>query len=129
MDPVRELKTRAEILHRRVQAAEPAALQRLRALPEHKRADEPTLTAAASTVQRKHCLAVVARELGFASWDHARRVLEGEGEEPDFGKLLYGAGWGAYLNHWFATYEEARAHHRASEGASQRYLLAYGRHF
>jgi hypothetical protein len=130
MDPVRELKVRAEILHRGVQAQEPAAVERLRALPEHRRVEPEALREIASHVQRKHCLAVVAREVGFAGWDHARRVFEGDAGESDFGKMLYGAGCGGQLNHWFATYEEARAfhvEHRAPDARS--YLLAYQRHF
>ena len=132
MDPVRELKVRAEILHRRVQALEAAALDRLRALPEHRKADADALRAAAPGIQRKHCLAAVARELGFEGWEHARRVLEGDASEVDFGKLLYGKHWGSRLNHWFATYEEARAFHAAelAEGHEEgSYLLAYQRHF
>lgn len=131
MDPVRELKIRAEILHKRVRDLEPAALERLRALPEHKKTDLDALRDAAPAIQRKHCLAAVARELGFAGFDHAVRVLEGDPAEPDVGQLLYDKQWGAFLNHWFASYDEARAAHgdaRGSPGA-RRYLLAYKRHF
>jgi hypothetical protein len=129
IDPVVELKVRAELLHRRVQASDPGALVRLRVLQELRKADEPALRAAAAGVQRKHCLAAVAREAGFASWEHARRILDGDPAESDFGKLLYGAGRGAHLNHWFATYDEARAFHaEASREDDRRYLLAYQRH-
>jgi hypothetical protein len=100
IDPIRELKIRAEVLQHRRQA------------------DEPDL-------QRKDCLTQVARDAGFASWPHALRVLEGDGGEADFGTLLYPVGWGARLNHWFASYDEARAHLDANGG----YLLAYKRHF
>ncbi|AUX48415.1 uncharacterized protein SOCE26_099490 [Sorangium cellulosum] len=73
MDPVRELKVRAELLHKRVASNDAAALQRLRALPELGRADEAALAAAAPGIRRKHCLAVVARECGFSSWERAPR--------------------------------------------------------
>ncbi len=130
--PVRELKVRAEILHHHLQASapvEPAALARLRALAELRRASDAELSEAAGRMQRKHCLAVVSRELGFASFDHARRVLEGDAAEADFGTLLYGAGSGAYLNHWFATYAEARAQQVETLATAPRsYLLAYKRH-
>ncbi len=127
---VRELKVRAEILHHRLQAGDPAALARLRATTtELRRAGEAELKEAAASLRRKHCLAVVARELGFASFDQAQRVLEGDGPEADFGTLLYGAGAGAFLNHWFATYEEARAQQEETREAGPRqYLLAYKRH-
>lgn len=128
-DPVRELKVRAEILHHRLQEADPVALARLRALVELRRASEEELRRAAADVRRKHCLTVVARELGFASFDHAQRVLEGDAAEADLGTLLYGAGGAAYLNHWFATYAEARAQHVEAAATGPRgYLLAYRRH-
>jgi hypothetical protein len=137
MDPVRELKVRAEILHRAVQGEDAAAIERLRALAELKRAGSDALRVAAREVQRKHCLAAVAREAGFASWEHALRVLDEEGPvgrggegEADFGTTLYGAQSGAHLNHWFASYDEAHAYHRqASTPSDPRYLLAYKRHF
>jgi hypothetical protein len=135
MDPIREVKVRAELLHKRLRASDPVARERLRALPEYKRANDDALRAAAAEVQRKHCLAAVSRELGFTSFDHAVRVLDGaatEGEateNQDFGKLL-ATGGGAHLNLWYATYEEARAAHaEVSTPASRRYLLAYARHF
>jgi hypothetical protein len=130
MNPLRETKVRAELLHRAVQRRTPAALARLRALPELRKADEAGLCAAAVGIRRKHCLAVVAGELGFASWEHARRVLDGDASESDFGKLLCPDNWSARLNHWFASYEEARAFLDATlPGESPRYLLAYKRHF
>jgi hypothetical protein len=136
MNPIRESKVRAKLLHHGVRELQPKALERLRALPELRRAEEPELRATASTIKRKHCLAVVAKELGFASWEHARRVLDGDPSEVDFGKLLYGDNWGAYLNHWFASYEEARAFLDASspglpsaQPSPTRYLLAFKRHF
>jgi hypothetical protein len=130
MNAIRESRVRAEVLHHGVQRLEPNALLRLRALPELRKAEPAALRAAASTIRRKHCLAVVANELGFASWEHARRVLDGDVSEVDFGKLLYGDTLGARLNHWFAHYEEARAFLDASASSSpQLYLLAYKRHF
>jgi hypothetical protein len=125
IDPIRELKIRAEVLHKRV-VEDPRALERLRALPELRKADEPKLRSFAHVAQRKHFLAVVAREAGFSSWEHALRVISGESAESDFGKLLYDTRWGAYLNVWCATYEEAKETHRAHP---ERYLLAYQRHF
>jgi hypothetical protein len=127
--PVRELKIRAEILHHQLPAFDPAALARLRALAELRRANDAELRDAAPGLRRKHCLAVVARELGFQSFEHARRVLEGDPAEADFGTLLYGAGSGAYLNHWFATYAEAHAQQVETAATGPRsYLLAYKRH-
>jgi hypothetical protein len=125
MDPVRELKIRAEILHGRLASGDAEALARLRALPELRRSGGAVLAATAHVARRKHCLAVVAREHGFSSWEHALRVLDGDPREHDAGTLLY-AGEGGVLNHWFASYEEARAF---LDAPPRRYLLVYKRDF
>jgi hypothetical protein len=91
IDPVRELKIRAELLHHGVSAGAAAATERLRALPEVRRATPAEVAAFAARAQRKHCLTVVARELGFDGWDHALRVLAGDADEPNCGTLLRGA--------------------------------------
>ena len=130
MDPVRELTIRAEILQNRLAAGSAAALSRLRALPEMRHAGEPALAVLAKDMRHKHCLAVVARECGFSSWEHAHRVLDGDPRETDFGTLLHGAGLSSVLNVWFAKYEEARAFlDDAPRGGARLYLLAYRRDF
>ncbi|WP_437730073.1 hypothetical protein [Sorangium sp. So ce1335] len=128
MDPVRELKIRAELLHTRVASSDAGALGRLRALPELRRADDAALAAAAPGIRRKHCLAVVARECGFSSWERALLALEGEPGAPELGTLLYGRDAGT-LHLWFATHGEARAHVDALPEAPRGYLLVYRRHF
>jgi hypothetical protein len=125
IDPSRELKVRAEILHHAVATGDAPSTLRLRALPELRRADAGALGAFAARIQRKHCLAAVAREAGFETWEHALRVLRGESGETDHGELLYPKGASAFLNHWFATYDEAHAVHVERGG----YLLAYKRHY
>jgi hypothetical protein len=130
VDPVRELKTRAEILQGRVASGDGKALERLRALPELARADAEALATAAPRMRRKHFLLVVAREHGFTTWEHARRVLEGATAETDFGTLLYGAQTMGTLNVWFADYDEARRHlDEVRREGVRRYLLAYKRQF
>ena len=130
MNAVRESRVRAEVLHHALQRLAPDALARLRALPQLRKADDAALRDAAPSMRRKHCLAVVACELGFTSWEHAKRVLDGDASEVDFGKLLYGDNWGARLNHWFASYKEARTFLDGVTGDDgPRYLLAYKRHF
>lgn len=93
------LKARARILHRQIRETDP-------------------------TVQRKDCLATIAREHGFTGWPHAVAVLSGE-ETRDFGTLLYPRHGAAYWNIWSAHYEEA-ARIRAEHGG---FLLAYKTHF
>jgi len=130
MDPVRELKVRAEILKKALASADSGALERLRVLPEMRRAAAPALAATVASIRRKHCLAVVAREHGFSSWAHALRVLDGDPGEVDFGTMLYGESSGGFLHPWFATYPEARAcMDDATRSGARPFLLAFGRQF
>ena len=124
IDPVQELKARAELLHHRVTASNPEALKRLRVLPEFRATKVEALPALAPLIKRKHCLAVTAREVGFESWLHAVSVLEGRAHD-DFGTLLCLLGSPAHWNIWSASYEEARAIRKEHGG----YLLAYKRQF
>jgi hypothetical protein len=124
-DAIGELKVRAEILHRRIQARDARALARLRALPPLRRAAERELLALADAIQRRHCLAVVAAELGFPDWPAARRVLSGEDAAQDFGTLLCPPRCGGHVNRWYARYEDASAVRRGCRG----YLLAYRRQY
>jgi hypothetical protein len=130
MDPVRELKVRAEMLQRRLAAGSADALVRLRALPGMQHADDRALADMARAARRKHCLAIVAGECGFSSWSHACRVLDGDPLERDFGTLLYNDGASAFLNAWFAVYEEARVvfDEETRRDGHRPYLLAFRRH-
>ena len=118
---VQHLKAKARRLQSRVEQRDPEALGRVRSLPELGSSDDERL---AKTTQRRHCLAVIARELGFDGWPHAERVLSGQTID-DFGSLLSPPGAAAHWNIWSASYDEARAI-RAAHGG---YLLAYKRHF
>lgn len=124
-DAIRELTVRAEILHKRLRTGDPRVVPRLRALPRLRRCSEEDLRSLAKILQRRHCLSVVAAELGFASWREARQVLSGDGTAADFGTLL--APWrvGGHLNLWYARYEDARAVRARCQG----YLLAYRRQY
>lgn len=124
IDPVRELKARAELLHHRVTAKDAAALARLRVLPEFRATKVEALEALVPRIQRKHCLAMVSREVGFDGWLHAVSVLTGRANE-DFGTLLCLLGSPAHWNIWSASYEEARDIRKEHGG----YLLAYKRQF
>lgn len=110
---VDDLKAQARIFHRLATARDPAALARLQAA---RVSEQP--------IQRRHCLTVLARELGFGGWPHAVSVLGGEAV-TDFGTLLYPPGSAAHWNIWSASYEEARSI-RLEHGG---YLLAYKRQF
>lgn len=118
---VEDLKARARALHRQVQVQERGALARVRTLPELRDLDD---AAVIERTQRRHCLALIARDLGFAGWPHATAILQGQSSD-DFGTLLYPHGASAHWNIWSASYDEARTI-RAQHGG---YLLAYRRHY
>ena len=120
-DPIRELKVRAELLHKQIQAGDPRALARLRALAEFRRASPETLAMLAPTIRRRQCLATIAAELGFASWPEMKAVLTGEESDNGFGNLLCPMNCSAHLNHWCKTYLEALSFQKQHRG----YLLAF----
>jgi len=120
-DLVEHLKAHARVLHRRVIELDPAAIVRVRALRELKPLEPSAIGA---EVQRRHCLATLASELGFSSWTHLLAVLE-RGESEDLGTLLCPASCTGHWNIWSAQYDEAREIRREHGG----YLLGYKRQF
>lgn len=79
----------------------------------------------AGSLQLADCLHEAARAVGFAHWDHARRVLGGLATaEDDLGDFWHAPGTGILLNHWFARHEEALAVLATNRTA---YLLPYRR--
>lgn len=112
MDAVCELKVRAEILQKEFESGDPEAIKRLRSVPER-------------PVQRRHCLQVIAREFGFASWTQMKNVLSGEEHDGDFGTLLCPPRCAVQTNLWYRDYAEA-AEIRAQKN---RYLLGYRKQF
>jgi hypothetical protein len=83
-----------------------AAAHRLASLWPDGNASE--LLADKARVQRKHALAVIAREMGFRDWQHL--TAEAHLEMPAFDTTrLFPPKTSFYLNAWFVTYEEAHA--------------------
>jgi len=135
---IQELKTRAEILHHRIEARDPVAIARLRVLPQFRRLSkspgplEDQLANAAASIRRSDCLTVIALELGFSNWPQASRVIsgataDGDPQPMDFGTLLCPRTSGAHLNRWYRTHEEAVNDQARSE--SRGYLLGYRHQF
>ncbi len=118
---IQNLKSYARILHRQVQGGDRDARRRLLQLKELSSVESDSL---GESTQRRHCLAVVAQELGFSNWPQASAVLAGE-EVEDFGTLLYPKGAFAHSNIWSASYDEAVRIREETGG----YLLAYRRQF
>jgi len=118
---ISDLKAQARILHRQIVEREPVAVARAQQLAELRDSDTAALP---GQIRRRHCLAVIARELGFQGWPHAAAVLRGT-DSSDFGTLLYPKGGDVHWNIWSASYDEARTIRKQHGG----YLLAYRRHF
>jgi len=60
----------------------------------------------------KHCLTIVSQQLGFDNWHHAHHTLSGNvkpGTALSMGTFLYPKGCGAFINEWFADYEQAKS--------------------
>jgi len=109
-----ELKTRARL---RLNAARRAARGAAPAPPTVTRR-EPRL---------RDDLDHVARDVGFAHWEHARRVLGGlAAAGDDMGTFWHAPACQSMLSVWLSTHAEARA---ALQGDRGRYLLPYRRQF
>lgn len=124
-----ECKVRASLLLKELCSPDTSranrAAERLRALPVFARLSLAELLARRDSVQRKHALAVIAQEQGFASWTELKAAREAAPPPAvDFEVLLSRVG-GLFLNRWFATYEEALASLRAHGG----YLFPYRQQF
>lgn len=58
----------------------------------------------------RDCLGLVAREVGFANWEQARKVLGGEAAPgDDMGTFWHAPRCSGLLNPWFSKLAEARA--------------------
>lgn len=119
-DPlVDALKRRADFLQRDLRRGEPSALRRMRVLAELRALPASDVV---ERVQRRHCLAVLARELGLSGWSHLT-ALRDDPCSASFGTLLYPARCGGHWNVWCATYDEAARIHTDHGG----FLLCYRR--
>lgn len=124
-DAIEEVKIRAQRLVKKARAGDPAVIARLRAEVPALRDTALVDAEVAEAVQLKHALALVARELGFRGWPHAREVLGGDTEERDFGTLLYPPRCRGHLTSWHVDHAEARASRAAAAG----YLLPFRTQF
>ena len=121
VDLIHQLKSEARVLHRQARERDPAALRRVRLLKEFRDSSDAAIV---ENILRRHCLAAIAREIGFDGWPHALAVLTGE-RSDDFGTILYPPRGAAYWNIWSASYEEAKSLREQTGG----YLLAYKKHY
>lgn len=78
----------------------------------------------AGATRLRDALHEVARESGFADWEHARRVLSGLAAlGEDLGSFWHAAGTGILLHIWFSNHAEAQPMLRKEGG----FLLPYRR--
>ncbi|MGA9658459.1 MAG: hypothetical protein WBQ60_05120 [Asticcacaulis sp.] len=77
-------------------------------------------------VQLKHALAVVALESGYPSWVALKQAVDDTMRGAlDFSEFFASPCLKDSINHWFATYDEAKAHQLAHGGI----LLPYRHQF
>jgi hypothetical protein len=129
-----ECKIRASLLLKDLRCDEPSrmarAAERFRTLPKFASLEADAIIGSRDSIQLKNALAVIAAELGYPTWTACKRRLEIPANlrvdtekyfESRTGKPI-GA---AYLNRWFARYDEARASLNAEGG----YLFPYRHQF
>ena len=75
----------------------------------------------------RDCLHQAARDVGFAHWEHGRRVLGGQAVPgDDMGTFWHAPRCSSLLNAWFANYTKACA---ALDAERDAFLLPYRRQF
>jgi len=117
---IAELKTRARL-----------RLNALKRVPAANVAEPLSMTVRAehlsSTHRLRDSLNLVARDVGFQTWEQALQVLSGKAEPgDDMGSFWHAPRCTGLLNHWFASHEQAR---EALATSDQRVLVPYRRQF
>ena len=121
-DVLARLKSVARSLHKQVSKKAPLAVARMRAVPGFAPSSD---TEIAGETKRRHCLSVVAMELGFRGWAQLAHVLEDGEEGADFGTILCPKRMMVHQNIWVANYLEAQQIRREHGG----FLLPYKKQF
>lgn len=81
-------------------------------------------------IKLKHCLTIIAYQLGFENWHHAQDVLSGSKKSIqtlDMGTFFYPRGADFFINEWFAHYEQAQ--NVLAKSAGEKWLLPYKQQF
>jgi hypothetical protein len=124
-----ECKIRASLLLKDLRSDDrPRALravERLRALPYFAANLPESIIERRGSIRLKHALAVIAAELGYPTWTDCKRRLELPASTRVDTETFFAGNCGAYLNRWFARYDEARASLEAEGG----YLFPYRHQF
>jgi len=129
-----ECKIRASLLLKDLRCDEPPrnsrAAERFQILPAFASLKSDAIIGRRDSIQLKHALAAIAAELGYTSWTACKRRLEVPPnlrlDTERFFQSRTGEPMGAaYLNRWFARYDQARASLDAEGG----YLFPYRNQF
>ncbi len=119
-DLLQELKVRARLRLNALHSNDDLVLSYARFISKRRRWPMPP------EWKLQHALNIVASELGFRDWQHARVVLAGTAKRgDDMGGFWYPSNGVLLLNHWFARYEEAKELHCQGEY----WLLPYAKQF
>jgi hypothetical protein len=101
------------------------AAGRFRILPCFAADEADALLGRQTSIRLKHALAVIAAELGYDTWAACKRRMETPANERLDTEAWFEKMGAAYLNRWFAHYDEARASLEAEAG----YLFPFRRQF
>ena len=115
---LQELKVKASLLKKQLRSDEDAArtkaAKRFLQLPFHQYSAVEHVLADVDFYQLKHAYWVLALEHGYDNWKQFKDTIIRE-------DCMYYGNCGAYLNVWFANYDEAKHYHQEQGG----YLLPY----
>jgi hypothetical protein len=115
-----ELKVRARIRLNSLGDADPAIVKHAQWISKRRRWPLPP------EWKLHHAFNIVAAELGFRDWEHARVVLSGLAKRgDDLGGFWHDFGCEALFNHWFARYDEAKQ----LQTQGDYWLFPYGKQF
>jgi hypothetical protein len=101
------------------------AAERFRALAYFSSHEPDVIVARRDSIQLKHALAVIAAELGYATWNDCKRRLDTPSHRRIDTERFFAAHGCGFLNRWFARYDEACASLEAHGG----YLFPYRHQF
>ncbi|MEP7361751.1 MAG: hypothetical protein ABI972_00725 [Acidobacteriota bacterium] len=121
LEDIEEYRIRASRLLKALRGPDEAAAvraeERLRQLPQ-------VAGLLRDDLRRKHALAVIAREAGYAGWLELKAAIE---EKSVFDPArLVDRPTGGFINLWYRSYEEARA---VLDGETRRFLFPYRSQF
>ncbi len=100
---INEVKTQAKKLLKSLKT-NPVTWQNME--PSLKRLSLPSK----EELKLKHCLTLIAWQLGFDNWHHANTILSGQESitnQPNMGTFFYNNVCGGHINEWFADYQQA----------------------